>query len=153
MLNASIADLAWLAGIIDGEGCITVCGNRASSKRTDFPEATYVSYLTIGNTKREMLERIAEILGFGKVEYWSNDRQRVFRWRVASVRKVNSIIRLVKAMLVNKRYVGELVLIYGNTQIMGSYRPRLSDAVVNERKKVYLAIREANRRFGDNRIY
>jgi hypothetical protein len=45
-------DKAWIAGFIDGEGCITI----ARQIRKNRPSPSYRSYITVSNTNRDSLE-------------------------------------------------------------------------------------------------
>lgn len=55
------ADLAYLAGLVDGEGTITL-------DRTSNPRAFRTPMLSISSTDRELVEAAANILGVGSVQ-------------------------------------------------------------------------------------
>lgn len=77
-------DLAWLAGFLDGEGCL-YCqprkGNREGNTRVSLR-------LVISNTERKLLDACREISGVGRVYEKSPDgyrnRQRQWAWDVSS---------------------------------------------------------------------
>ena len=67
-------DLSYIAGFVDGEGCINiVVANRKKSK-------THVVTLTIGNTNKEVLTWISSVFGFGRIHLVN--RSKKSNWKI-----------------------------------------------------------------------
>lgn len=62
-LDISEVDKAYIAGLIDGEGCISL--NKQTRKKTGF--VNYFPYISIANKNLEILKWIEEITGLGKI--------------------------------------------------------------------------------------
>lgn len=54
-------DLAWAAGLFEGEGCITLNVDRRASPPRKYPKAVLIT------SDADVLERFASILGVGKM--------------------------------------------------------------------------------------
>jgi hypothetical protein len=50
-------DLGWFAGIVDGEGCITIINPGHQRKKT----AVYTPLIVVGSTSVELIEKVARI--------------------------------------------------------------------------------------------
>jgi len=64
ILHLTEAQKAYIAGIVDGEGCISASKRSLSSGRRGF-----TLILQVVNTDRNLLDYIVSILGLGKVNY------------------------------------------------------------------------------------
>lgn len=102
---------AWLAGIIDGEGCIAVM----RQVRADRPSVRYWITLRISMVHYPTLENIQQITGLSKVHARKgskprqpNERQPWY-WNVAS-REAAAVLTRVLPFLVTKRIEAELTL-------------------------------------------
>jgi hypothetical protein len=109
--------LAWLAGIIDGEGCLTIF-RRTYRDRRGIKQLLPAANVTITNTSVEMIGACRGILDTLGVKYTMNDphagsccaKKPLVR---ISVRNYGSIQVLLKAILphmVAKRFQAEQVL-------------------------------------------
>ncbi len=100
-------DLAWAAGIVDGEGYI---GTYLAHTRTG---SCYVLKLTVVNTDIRMLERFKLIFGVGSISskkvYASNHKP---RWDYyVSSKKAQQVLELIQPYLVAKADQAELALL------------------------------------------
>ena len=100
---------AWLAGLIDGDGSITVY----------YAGKKWQICLSIDNTDRALLEEVARITGYGKIrpltrrkpdKYEIVHKKRRYRWRVDSIGALESILSKVYPYLVAKKRRCELAL-------------------------------------------
>ena len=98
-------DLAWLAGIIDGEGCFTIYAVTRKDAETPSPSAC----LTITNSNRLLLLRCKEILDELNIKYLYHDPKngyqqgrKVMRIRVKNYSSVRKLIELILPFLVGK---------------------------------------------------
>ena len=100
-------DLAWAAGIIDGEGCI---GLHLVTTNTG---KCYVLRITVVNTDIRMLEELKRIFGIGSIAargrgkpHWKDQ----WYWLVCS-KKAEEVLREVEPYLVSKRDQAEIALL------------------------------------------
>ena len=104
--SASVAECAYLAGLIDGEGCICVVRWRNKAGGTQ-----YQLRLRITNTNRTVLEWVAERFG-GQIHA---DRTHPAMWKPKFVWDVSSrtasrILELVSPYMIIKREKARLAL-------------------------------------------
>jgi hypothetical protein len=98
-------ELAWLAGIIDGEGCFSIYGVHRKDADNPSPSAN----LTITNSNCLLLERCREILDELHIKYLYHDPKnghqrgrRVMRIRVKNYSSIQSLIELTLPFLIGK---------------------------------------------------
>ncbi len=98
-------DLAWLAGIIDGEGCFSIYSVSRKDADTPSPSAN----LTITNSNALLLTRCREILNAVGVKYLYHDPKnghqrgrKVMRIRVKNYSSMRKLIELIRPFLVGK---------------------------------------------------
>ncbi len=100
-------DLAWSAGIIDGEGYI---GTYLA--RTNTGEC-WVLKVTVANTNLKMLERLKEIFSDGFINVKKKSKahhKQQWHWNVCS-KKAERVLKLVQPYLVAKKEQVELALL------------------------------------------
>lgn len=85
---ASEVDLAWAAGLFEGEGCINVY----RQKGRKFIRIT----LSLCSTDRDVVERFAKIVGYKEVtelKRYTKKNKIVYRWQTAHTEHVKRILR------------------------------------------------------------
>lgn len=97
--------LAWVAGLIDGEGCITI--TRCFPKRKDLTTlAVYRLMLKVSMGDRKAIYRLRRIFGFGNVKWYPPRKgKRVnghYCWTIET-HKALSVIEAIRPYLVTKR--------------------------------------------------
>lgn len=95
MKNATMADLAWLAGIIDGEGSIFVMRNTRTDRERTF---NYVMRICVQSTDDIMARECLNITGEGytfPVYEKRENQQNSLKWQVNGKKAV----RVLKALL------------------------------------------------------
>lgn len=100
-------DLAWAAGIVDGEGCITLQTVKSSAGNL-----CYVLRLTVNNTSLLMLQRLVEIFGgtiIPKKRGLARHKPQ-WSWQVCS-KKAEAVLTQVAPYLVNKREEAQVGLL------------------------------------------
>ena len=85
MKNYTIAQLSYLAGIIDGEGSIYI-GNFSSNKKTG--AKYYQTNMEVTNTAESLIDWLMDNIGGRRGEYTpkqtpKNARKKVYRWMVS----------------------------------------------------------------------
>ncbi len=106
-------DLAWLAGIIDGEGCFSIY----SVTRIDAVMPSPSANLTITNSNRLLLDRCKKIFDELNIKYLYHDPKnghqrgrRVMRIRVKNYSSMRKLIELILPFLVGKRDQASVML-------------------------------------------
>lgn len=100
--------LPYLAGIIDGEGCIGIRRSKPSgSRRTP----AYIASLTVGNTSRALIEEIVSAFLIGCVTYraGTEKREACYVWSVQSL-PAATIVRTLRPYLLVKRPQADILL-------------------------------------------
>ena len=110
-------DLAWLAGIIDGEGCFSIFINN----RNDAMNSSISASLTITNSNCLLLNRCKEILDALEVKYYYHDPKnghqqgrRVMRVKVKNYSSLKCLIELLLPFLVGKIDQAKIILEFAN---------------------------------------
>lgn len=85
MKNYTVIQLAYLAGIIDGEGSIYI-GNYSCNKKTG--AKYYQTNIEVTNTSKALIDWLVENIGGRSSEYTpkqtpKNSRKKVYRWIVS----------------------------------------------------------------------
>jgi hypothetical protein len=157
-------DKAYLAGLIDGEGCITI-GKQLRPDLT--PTPAYAMRLIIAQSDKDFLEHWHEIVGIGVLlrrskesvgkhiqpKYRDNCLE-VYTWQLSS-KEAAQLLREVLPYLVMKKRQAEIALHFQSTMdrsVHGGSRTgahggnRVPQAVIDIREKCYLAIKSRNQR-------
>lgn len=135
-------ELAYFAGIIDGEGCFTL---------HNFGTHRFARQLHVGNTDVRMLEWIrARFGGNVKLERRSKLQHKpVWRW-YSDANNLDAVIAAVMPYLICKKDRAELMLAYSATLAprIRSKRSthRTSDSVKSERTRIHSELSILNRR-------
>ncbi|HEY0048633.1 MAG TPA: LAGLIDADG family homing endonuclease [Pyrinomonadaceae bacterium] len=135
-------DLAWLAGIIDGEGCFCIFTN----SRKDAMKPSISANLTITNSNCLLLNRCKEILDALEIKYVYQDPKnghqrgrRVMRIKIKNYSSLQLIIELTLPFFVGKAEQAKLILEFVS---LAGERGKLR---YDERAKLMSKIKELNR--------
>ena len=143
--NLSETELAYMAGIIDGEGSICIFPYYGSYyKGTKY--LRYKPALCVANTSEELIAWIALRFG-GKcqvVKRRSPKYKQCFHWLV-SHRHAAEIIHLILPFLVIKRRQAELFIAFQRTATRGLPGAKSAD-VIKLRQDISLEMKSLNRR-------
>lgn len=134
-INLTPTELAYIAGLFDGEGTISLIGNQGH--RTKPAPNGYVSArVEISNTNRVLIDWLQVRLG-GQVHTtgkYSPTCKQGYKWRAAMTQPALDILEAVLPYLVIKRAQAEIVLEYGKRrQIMTSKLEHYTDLVATVR--------------------
>ena len=106
-------DLAWLAGIIDGEGCFTIFINN----RKDAMNPSISANLSITNSNVLLLNRCKEIFDALGIKYFYHDPKnghqrgrRVMRVKIKNYSSLRRLIELMIPFFVGKAEQARIVL-------------------------------------------
>lgn len=144
-MELSDKQIGYLAGIIDGEGCVSI--------RHQNNQRSYYATLQVGSTSIELISWLLETLGCGRVhiDKKSGNRKQSYKWLVTVARDIYSILDLVYPLLVIKK--GQSDLLYRLREIKSRPLIRhgkqrgvylLSDETVKDCKILFAKCKELN---------
>lgn len=142
-------DLAWLAGFIDGEGCILLSCQKPNPKRRTVSKI-WIMRVCVTNTRHDVLALIQSWFG-GYIVHKRTDKAHYkdgWTWEVSG-HKAKRLLNEVGPYLVLKRSQCEVALKYAKTLSYsgkGYGRNPLSEMVIMERQALVDEIRDLNRR-------
>lgn len=138
-------DLAWLAGIIDGEGCFCIFTNNNRSNRAINPSIS--ANLTITNSNCLLLNRCREILDALEIKYLYHDPKnghqrgrKVMRVKIKNYSSLQRIIEVMLPFFVGKSEQAKLVLEFVS---LAGQRGKLH---YEDRTKLMNKVKELNQR-------
>src|SRR5436305_1549913 len=104
-------DLAWAAGCVDGEGCVSIRTQKVGrSARLQF-----ALYLAVSNTDPRMPARFHELFGGSLVNKTGNQvRRPIFEWRVFAT-NAGRILRMLRPYLVIKGEQADIAIAFADT--------------------------------------
>jgi hypothetical protein len=149
MNDLSPTQAAYFAGIIDGEGCISI---RKSECNKFERSPRYAARITVGNTSRHLIEQIFLLFG-GSVAYrfGTTKKRPCWLWSLQS-RKAREVIRVVRPYLVVKVEQADLLAEFiDNFESFKGARPghfggqRTSQAEVDRREALFVRMKALNR--------
>ena len=116
----SPCEAAWVAGIIDGEGTITI-------RTKPYPNGKryQVASLSACNTDTELIARLVEFTGIGRLYFQiraNHKRKEIWRWQTDQ-RQAAAVVEQLLPWLTAKRRVGELLLEMQSLRRCGKSRP------------------------------
>lgn len=146
--------LAYLAGIVDGEGCLTIY-KVAPAKYNRFQNPQYRSTLKIANTNfalMDWLNKEFSNMNSGHKQHLrsifkknSTHERWIYEWEVQGFRLVD-ILTQIQPYLVLKRRQSEVLLAFRATYIgrsFGAHKP-LCPKIIAQREEHLLEIRKLN---------
>jgi DNA modification methylase len=118
-------DAAWLAGVIDSDGSISVHVN----KQPEGNAPSFVPWVRVGQMRPEVVERIAEVVGTGKVFH---DERGVWNWAASAQQARWVLERIHPWLLIKKRQAWAAIEVARHVEernAKGSWRPLTPDDV------------------------
>ena len=96
-------DLAWLAGVFDGEGSVVI--GRSGGK--------YKLALSLVSVSRELIDRVKEIAG-GRIitVYPKNARRTTWMWQLTGIEKIQRFLKQIFPFLTAKAKPAAIALVY-----------------------------------------
>ena len=148
MINKFIVsevDLAWLAGIVDGEGCLTIfrrTNKSSSGSRIISPAAS----ATITNSNLSLMVRCMEILDFLGVKYRyinprNSNKRPLRRIQIRNYDSLRVLIRQIKPYLIAKTNQALML-----EEFLGICRDKCHESV--RRKSQLLGLIQAENHYG-----
>lgn len=136
-IDPSATDLAWAAGIVDGEGCIYI--GKRSRERPGSTRPGWKCTLRVANTDVRMVNRMWQFFG-GHVTPPRMIRlstRPYFEWHSESARSTRAILEALLPYLVVKRDQAEVAIQFANTMWKGGRGSiLLPDSVIQDREEM-----------------
>ena len=143
MKTMTNSQVAYIAGVIDGEGCLSV--RRIGANR--FKQSTFWLQLKVSNTNKEILDYLLETTGLGRLsnaminKTVTGNSKPYWKWMVKQSEALELLV-LLRPWLIVKRRVTSLVFALRELQSSDwrNVDPKISEA----REVIYAQIKEAN---------
>ena len=149
MRNLSIkltdVELGYLAGMIDGEGCINYYKSKSKSSKIGY---TFVARLFITNTNLECLLYLQRLFGFGALRERTKQARRKKSWNLDfAPRETRVILEAVQPYLIIKKQQAQLMIEFLKSCVWGRKRGFvLSQSVIDCRHKLFNTMKDLNHR-------
>jgi len=145
-MTATELELAWAAGILDGEGCISISSRKADREHQQQHQFT----VTVSCCDWRIPRKLLELFG-GRINTFHNARKKpqwreAMRWNVYQ-RQAAATLEAVMPYLISKREQAEVALEFiGTIAPYGKGRPyRLDSSVVTRREEMAQRLRVLKR--------
>lgn len=150
------AEIGWLAGIMDGEGCITISAC-PPSKHATHRTIQYRPHIAISMCHKPSIHRIGQLFGMGsssvEIRNATPGHHDVYKWYAGS-RQAIACVRLIRPCLVTKAEEADLLLEYGQLPNLRTGRAGIPVELLQARHNIYekmKALKHRNR--PDGTIY
>ncbi len=152
MAKKWIAGYAWTAGILDGEGTITIYPRKRSDRKCRNPG--YSMVVRVANTDLAMINRLLELWGgsFIVIKDRRPNRAICYHWTLSANQAMKMLVS-VEPYLVTKRELAKLCIEFQKRVISRSgYRPliglgsHLSDQEISKRGFLFSQVKALNRK-------
>lgn len=144
------AELAWAAGLIDGEGCITITKDKPRGQGIS-PQ--YKAWLIVANTYRPVIERLRSMFGLGSIQEqkWpvSNKWKDRLTWSCCS-EQAKSVVEAVRPYLFIKARDADVLLEFFGVAKTMRCQDGVPPEILAERERLYCLIREGRASHGKN---
>lgn len=137
MENLKETDLAYMAGLLDGEGCIEIAKQLRPLQKYGTKVYYYIR-VRIGNTVPSLIKFCNKRFG-GKIwsGYKKNSTVKFYNWTIFSNQAVE-LLKLILPYLISKREEALLALEFQKTQYMGR---KQSKEVLNQKEEMFLKMK------------
>ena len=132
-------ELAWAAGLVDGEGCITITEAKPSGQ---YKSPRFNLVLIVTNTHEPTIRRLAEMFGIGSIrcDKGGGNEADAWRWSV-SRRQAGWVIEALHPYIFTKSKDAELALEYCRLDNTGACRSGVPDWLNHRRSEIRHKIR------------
>ena len=136
-----IAIAAYAAGIVDGEGCITVTYHKGKAGKH---RPRFLPYVTVSNTKMEMINWLLDYFGGSyTTAYHGGNWNHCYTWYLCTRDTVRDFLETIKPYLVIKKPQLELLLAFLD---LGDSPGKHNDLLEAKRMDLFLEMKILNKR-------
>jgi len=141
----STEQLAYLAAIIDGEGCITI--ERTAPRPPRYPRSRYWITVVAANTNYRLMEHLDSIWpGFGiyVMKAQHGNRKTQYVWR-SSNRKALALLQAIRPYLILKGEQADVLMEFQHGVTTRNYGKLMPQSETDRREALYQRIRVLNK--------
>jgi hypothetical protein len=99
-------ELAYIAGMLDGEGTISINRHKRTDIKLNTPSLRYKLFINVVNTNEDVIRFIHKIFGVGNVQFRDRSkefhRQNQFKWQVDGDKAKDVLKSLLPYMIIKK---------------------------------------------------
>lgn len=148
LYEPSVADVAWCAGIVDGEGYISVTTQteRVSKACGGYPRRpNWRLEVGVNNTDLRMLRKLQDCFGGNKIQLCSNRNlkpgyKKLYSWK-SHGQAARPFLEAILPYLICKKEQAEVALLFIDTIINKGPRIKTDDATLALRKEMFDSLR------------
>lgn len=132
-------DAAWLAGVVDSDGSVSIHVNKQPEGRAP----SFVAWVRIGQMRPEVVHRAAELTGIGQVY---QDARGVWNWSASAQQARWVLARIAPWLLIKQRQAWAAIEVARHVEDRngrGAYRPLTPDDIAY-RQQLQAAVRDWN---------
>lgn len=151
----TIAQKAWIAGFIDGEGYMGVVRQRKKESRIQSSTLQYHPLVIVTNTEQDPIRTIQGWTGLGKVVRLGGRgiNKAYYQLKITKFDEIESLLVAIKNFLQIKLEQADLLLEFietrRNAKIITGRGKRGSTSFGNKEETIYLRLKGLNKRGGD----
>lgn len=148
MMTEDAVSLAWLAGIIDGEGSIYISKrNRLSDPVRHYKNVEYELFLEVGNLSKAMILKAQDIIGGkGSLQEKNYGGKPYYRLCLCS-RDAETVLKAIQQYLVAKQKRAKLALEFQGLKTRFMKNGRFTEPpkdILDRREEIYVELSRIN---------
>lgn len=137
-------DIAYCAGLFDGEGCVIVNWKtyRSKSLHRKVGKQRFATYINVSNIDGRVIDKLCSVFGGTPYRSWAGRNRAMYQWRVSG-KNAERIVRKMYPYLISKKEQAKLFLDFRDVVNKNSnFRPLLDsdrkerDRICDEIKKI-----------------
>ena len=143
--NIPIEELCWAAGIIDGEGCISIHRRHSATDKKLNHSPYYRLDLKVKMVHKPAIERLMNIFGVGNLHRslpGKRSRRMLWRWDITGNQCIN-VLQLIRPYLVVKSKEADIAGEFMPLNVKTTFGKRkISEETLNKRQTIYQQMRD-----------
>lgn len=135
--------LAYLAGLVDGEGCITIVKCKEKRTKQGF---RFFPLVVITNSSKDLIENVRDIIGFGRIYFRkeSSRWRKLYQLKIQDMKNIIGFLEGILPFLILKKEQAEILINFCRSRI-NLYRGRGRKAPYTEEEfSWYEQVRKLN---------
>lgn len=150
--NLTVAQKAWIAGFVDGEGFIGITRQFKKPNRNQSSTPLYHPWIIISNTSKEAIRLIRTWLGVGKVVElkYRDGHKRNYQLKISKFKEMEAVLEMIKEYLVLKneqaQILGDFLKIRKDAKVTTGKGSRGQTSFGEEEERIYLKLKQLNKR-------
>ena len=135
---------AYVAGLIDGEGCITITWHRNRSKSSGKDNPRFLPYITVTNTKMEIINWLLENFGGSfTTAHRTNGWNDCHTWYLCTRDTVRVFLETIEPYVIIKKPQIKMLTAFLD---LGNSPGKHDDFLEEDRADIFLSMKELNKR-------